>query len=156
MTAKTRFRGSFTALITPFKNGSLDEKAFRDLVDWQIAEGTNGLVPVGTTGESPTLSHDEHMQVVEWCVDQAKGRVPVIAGAGSNSTKEAVELAQARREGRRRRGAGGFALLQQADPGRALPALQGDQRRDRYSDHHVQHSAALGDRHLGRHHEAAL
>jgi len=94
MTAKTRFRGSFTALITPFKNGSLDEKALRDLVDWQIVEGTNGLVPVGTTGESPTLSHDEHMHVVEWCVEQAKGRVPVIAGAGSNSTKEAVSLAQ--------------------------------------------------------------
>ena len=75
MTAKTRFRGSFTALVTPFKNGSVDEKAFRDLVDWQIAEGTNGLVPVGTTGESPTLSHKEHEQVVEWCVDQAKGRV---------------------------------------------------------------------------------
>jgi 4-hydroxy-tetrahydrodipicolinate synthase len=94
MTAKTQFRGSFTALITPFKNGSLDEKAFRDLVDWQIAEGTNGLVPVGTTGESPTLSHDEHMQVVGWCVEQAHGRVPVIAGAGSNSTKEAIGLAQ--------------------------------------------------------------
>jgi 4-hydroxy-tetrahydrodipicolinate synthase len=94
MTAKTQFRGSFTALITPFKNGSLDEKAFRDLVDWQIAEGTNGLVPVGTTGESPTLSHDEHMQVVEWCVEQARGRVPVIAGAGSNSTREAIGLAQ--------------------------------------------------------------
>ncbi|MBV9632575.1 MAG: 4-hydroxy-tetrahydrodipicolinate synthase [Xanthobacteraceae bacterium] len=94
MTARTQFRGSFTALITPFKNGSLDEKAFRDLVDWQIAEGTNGLVPVGTTGESPTLSHDEHMQVVEWCVEQARGRVPVIAGAGSNSTKEAIGLAQ--------------------------------------------------------------
>src|SRR5436305_11961535 len=92
MTAKTRFRGSFTALVTPFKNGSVDEKAFRDLVDWQIAEGTNGLVPVGTTGESPTLTHKEHEQVVEWCVDQAKGRVPVVAGAGSNSTAEAVSL----------------------------------------------------------------
>ena len=94
MTAKTRFRGSFTALVTPFKNGSVDEKAFRDLVDWQIAEGTNGLVPVGTTGESPTLTHKEHEQVVEWCVDQAKGRVPVIAGAGSNSTAEAVSLSK--------------------------------------------------------------
>lgn len=92
--AKTRFRGSFTALVTPFKGGKVDEKAFRDLVDWQIAEGTNGLVPVGTTGESPTLSHDEHKAVVEWCIDQAKGRVPVIAGAGSNSTAEAVGLAQ--------------------------------------------------------------
>ena len=94
MTAKTSFRGSFTALVTPFKNGSLDEKAFRDIVEWQIGEGTNGLVPVGTTGESPTLSHAEHNRVVEWCTDQAKRRVPVIAGAGSNSTAEAIELAR--------------------------------------------------------------
>ena len=92
--AKSSFRGSFTALVTPFKNGSLDEKAFRELVDWQIAEGTNGLVPVGTTGESPTLSHDEHMKVVEWCVEQAKGRVPIVAGSGSNSTREAIELSK--------------------------------------------------------------
>jgi 4-hydroxy-tetrahydrodipicolinate synthase len=94
MTAKTSFRGSFTALVTPFKNGSVDEKAFRDIVDWQIGEGTNGLVPVGTTGESPTLSHGEHKQVVEWCIDQADGRVPVIAGAGSNSTAEAIALSR--------------------------------------------------------------
>ncbi|WP_041801790.1 4-hydroxy-tetrahydrodipicolinate synthase [Rhodopseudomonas palustris] len=94
MATTTAFRGSFTALVTPFKNGSLDEEAFRKLVDWQISEGTAGLVPVGTTGESPTLSHAEHHKVVEWCVQEAKGRVPVIAGAGSNSTKEAVELAQ--------------------------------------------------------------
>src|SRR3954464_5352043 len=94
MTAKTSFKGSFTALVTPFKGDSLDEKAFRDLVDWQLVEGTNGLVPVGTTGESPTLSHEEHRLVVEWCVDQARGRVPVVAGAGSNSTREAIELAQ--------------------------------------------------------------
>jgi 4-hydroxy-tetrahydrodipicolinate synthase len=94
MTAKTSFKGSFTALVTPFSNGSLDERSFRGLVDWQIAEGTNGLVPVGTTGESPTLSHEEHRQVVEWCIEQAKGRVPVIAGSGSNSTKEAIELSQ--------------------------------------------------------------
>jgi 4-hydroxy-tetrahydrodipicolinate synthase len=94
MTAKTSFRGSFTALVTPFKNGSVDEKAFRDLIEWQIAEGTRGLVPVGTTGESPTLTHDEHKNVVEWCVKQVNGRVPVIAGAGSNSTSEAIELAK--------------------------------------------------------------
>jgi 4-hydroxy-tetrahydrodipicolinate synthase len=94
MAAKTNFRGSFTALVTPFKNGSLDEAAFRRLVSWQIEEGTHGLVPVGTTGESPTVSHDEHKRLVEWCVEEAKGRVPVIAGAGSNSTKEAIELAQ--------------------------------------------------------------
>ena len=88
------FRGSFTALVTPFKNGGLDERAFRDLVEWQIAEGTDGLVPVGTTGESPTLSHEEHHKVVDLCIDQAKGRVPVIAGAGSNSTAEAIDLAR--------------------------------------------------------------
>lgn len=94
MAAKTKFRGSFTALVTPFKNGGLDEAAFRGLVNWQISEGTNGLVPVGTTGESPTVTHDEHKRVVEWCIDEVKGRVPVIAGAGSNSTREAIDLAQ--------------------------------------------------------------
>jgi 4-hydroxy-tetrahydrodipicolinate synthase len=94
MTATSRLRGSFTALVTPFKDGALDEKTFRDLIEWQIAEGTDGLVPVGTTGESPTLSHDEHRKVVEWCIDQAKGRVPVIAGAGSNATSEAIALSK--------------------------------------------------------------
>jgi 4-hydroxy-tetrahydrodipicolinate synthase len=86
------FKGSFPALITPFKNGEVDEAAFRKLVAWQIAEGSNGLVPCGTTGESPTLSHKEHMRVVEICVEEAAGRVPVIAGAGSNSTLEAIAL----------------------------------------------------------------
>jgi 4-hydroxy-tetrahydrodipicolinate synthase len=86
-------RGSLTALVTPFEQGGrFDEKAFRALVDWQIAEGTTGLVPVGTTGESPTLSHDEHRQVVKVCVEVAKGRVPVVAGAGSNNTQEAIGL----------------------------------------------------------------
>ena len=94
MAAKTNFRGSFTALVTPFKGDAVDQQAFRDLVEWQIAEGTNGLVPVGTTGESPTLSHAEHKQVVEWCIDQSKGRVPVSAGAGSNSTREAIDLSR--------------------------------------------------------------
>src|SRR6187549_601802 len=93
MAAKTNFRGSYTALVTPFKNGSLDEAALRGLVSWQIEQGSHGLVPVGTTGESPTLSHAEHHRVVEMCIDEAKGRVPVIAGAGSNSTREAVDLA---------------------------------------------------------------
>lgn len=86
------FKGSFTALVTPFRDGAVDEKAFRSLVSWQIEEGTNGLVPVGTTGESPTLSHEEHRAVVRMCIDEAKGRVPVIAGAGSNSTREAIDL----------------------------------------------------------------
>ncbi|MSO75087.1 MAG: 4-hydroxy-tetrahydrodipicolinate synthase [Alphaproteobacteria bacterium] len=86
------FKGYFTALITPFRQGKVDEAAYRALIDWQIAEGIGGLVPCGTTGESPTLSHDEHHRVVEICIEQAKGRVPVIAGAGSNSTAEAVEF----------------------------------------------------------------
>ena len=86
------FHGSLPALITPFKNGEFDEAAFREFVEWQISEGTDGLVPCGTTGESPTLSHAEHKHVVEVCIDAAKGRVPVIAGAGSNSTREAIDL----------------------------------------------------------------
>lgn len=87
-------RGSITALITPMLNGIVDEKAFASFVDWQIAEGTHGLVPVGTTGESPTVSHEEHRRVVEICVEVANKRVPVVAGAGSNSTAEAVALAK--------------------------------------------------------------
>jgi 4-hydroxy-tetrahydrodipicolinate synthase len=86
------FKGSITALITPFKNGKVDDRAFQKLVEWQIDQGTHGLVPCGTTGESPTLTHDEHRCVVELCVEAAAGRVPVIAGTGSNSTTEAVEL----------------------------------------------------------------
>ncbi len=86
------FQGSITALITPFSNGSIDEKGFQEFVDWQIREGTDALVPVGTTGESPTLSHEEHMRVVELCIDAAGKRVPVIAGTGSNSTDEAISL----------------------------------------------------------------
>lgn len=88
------FKGSIVALITPFKNGVFDEAAYRALIRWHVQEGTNGLVPCGTTGESPTLSHAEHMRVVEVCVDEAAGRIPVIAGAGSNSTAEAVELSR--------------------------------------------------------------
>src|SRR5258707_12868429 len=99
MAARTSFRGAFTALDAPFGNGTLDEKAFRGVVDRQIAEGTDGLVPVGTTGESPTLSHEEHGRVVEWCVAQAKGRVPVIAGAGSNSTTVAIAFSRHAAEG---------------------------------------------------------
>ena len=86
------FKGSFPALITPFKDGEVDEDSFRAFVNWQIEEGSDGLVPCGTTGESPTLSHSEHMKVTEICIEEAKGRVPVLAGAGSNSTKEAVDL----------------------------------------------------------------
>jgi 4-hydroxy-tetrahydrodipicolinate synthase len=90
--ARERLKGSMPALITPFRGGSVDEDAVRRLVAWHLAEGSNGLVPVGTTGESATLSHEEHGRVVEICVQQAEGRVPVVAGAGSNSTSEAVAL----------------------------------------------------------------
>lgn len=93
MTKHTPFTGSMPALVTPFKGGRIDEEALRALVEWQIENGSTGLVPVGTTGESPTLSHAEHKQVVEIVIAQAKGRVPVIAGAGSNNTTEAIELA---------------------------------------------------------------
>lgn len=89
------FKGSLVATITPMRlDGAVDEKAFAEFVDWQINEGTHGLVPVGTTGESPTLSHDEHKRVVEVAIEVARGRVPVIAGAGSNNTDEAIDLAR--------------------------------------------------------------
>ena len=88
------FKGSITALVTPFRDGAIDWKAFEAFVDWQVTEGSHGLVPVGTTGESPTLSHDEHKRVVEACIKVTAGRVPVIAGAGSNNTAEAIDLAQ--------------------------------------------------------------
>ena len=91
-TLRERLKGSMPALITPFRSGKLDEPAYRRLIAWQIAEGSNGLVPAGTTGESATLSHDEHNRVIEICVEEAAGKVPVIAGAGSNSTQEAIAL----------------------------------------------------------------
>lgn len=86
------FRGAFTALVTPFKNGAVDEEAYRAFIEWQIEQGIDGVVPCGTTGEAATLSHAEQGQVIKICVDQVKGRVPVIAGAGSNNTREAMEL----------------------------------------------------------------
>jgi len=93
------FKGSLVALITPMRaDGSVDEKAYAEFVDWQIKEGTHGVVPVGTTGESPTLSHEEHRRVVEIAIEVAKGRVPVIAGAGSNSTEEAIALTRHAKE----------------------------------------------------------
>ena len=87
------FKGSIPALITPFRDGRIDEQAFQSFVDWQIKEGSHGVFPCGTTGESPTLTHQEHMRVIDLCVEAAKGRVPVIAGTGSNSTEEAIALA---------------------------------------------------------------
>ena len=88
------FKGSMVALITPFVNGKFDEQSFMNFIDWQIHEGTDALVPVGTTGESPTLSHTEHKQVIECCIEHTAGRVPIIAGAGSNSTSEAIDFAK--------------------------------------------------------------
>lgn len=92
------FVGSIVALITPFKDGKVDEVTFQSFVEWQVAQGTHGLVPCGTTGESPTLSHDEHRRVVELCIEAAAGKVPVIAGAGSNSTAEAMALTRHAKE----------------------------------------------------------
>ena len=115
------FQGSIVALITPFKNGGVDEAAFRSFVEWQINEGTEGLVPCGTTGESPTLDHEEHMRVTEICIDVAKGRVPVI---GLQFDQGSGRSDPTRPGGRRRRRARRHALLQQADAGRPLSALQ--------------------------------
>lgn len=93
--SQSQFHGSIPALVTPFNaDGGVDEKAFGDFIEWQIEQGSNGLVPVGTTGESPTLTHDEHKRVVELCIEVAAGRVPVMAGAGSNNTAESIDLAQ--------------------------------------------------------------
>ncbi|MCH2547276.1 MAG: 4-hydroxy-tetrahydrodipicolinate synthase [Alphaproteobacteria bacterium] len=94
MLKSSKFTGIFTALITPLCSGEVDEKAFQSFVEWQVSEGVNGLVPCGTTGESPTLSHDEHRRVIELCVEASAGKVPVMAGSGSNSTDEAIELTQ--------------------------------------------------------------
>ncbi len=92
------FKGSITALITPLRNGKIDEKAFQDFVEWQINQGSHGLVPCGTTGESPTLTHEEHERVIDLCVETANGKVPVIAGTGSNSTDEAISLTKFSKE----------------------------------------------------------
>lgn len=101
------FKGTLTALVTPFKNGKVAEERYRALIDWQIEQGIDGLVPCGTTGESATLSHEEHRRVIDICVDQVKGRVPVLAGAGSNNTAEATALAQHAKEA----GADGILLI---------------------------------------------
>ncbi|MEL6279279.1 MAG: 4-hydroxy-tetrahydrodipicolinate synthase [Pseudomonadota bacterium] len=94
MGAESRFQGSIVALVTPFKDGSVDKPALKSLVEWHIAEGTHGIVPVGTTGESPTLSHDEHEEVVAETIEAAGGRIPIIAGTGSNNTVEAIRFTQ--------------------------------------------------------------
>jgi 4-hydroxy-tetrahydrodipicolinate synthase len=102
-----QFTGAFTALVTPFKDGVIDEERYRELIEWQIEQGINGLVPCGTTGESATLSHEEHREVIRICVEQANKRVPVLAGAGSNNTKEAIDLTRFAKEA----GADGALLI---------------------------------------------
>jgi len=87
-----KLKGSITAMITPFRNGKVDYDAFGKFINWQIAEGTHGFVPCGTTGESPTLNHDDHNEVIRFCIEETKGRIPVIAGTGSNSTEEAISM----------------------------------------------------------------
>jgi 4-hydroxy-tetrahydrodipicolinate synthase len=114
------FRGSFPALVTPFKDGAVDYDALKRLVDWHIAEGSHGLVPVGTTGESPTLTHEEHEKVVAEVVKAAAGRIPVIAGAGSNNTAESVRFMQHAK-----------AVGADAAPGDQRPAPRGRSRRSR-------------------------
>jgi 4-hydroxy-tetrahydrodipicolinate synthase len=94
MEKRAKFHGSLPALVTPFKDGKIDELAYRALIDWQVTCGSHGLVPVGTTGESPTLSHEEHRRAIDICIDETRGRIPVIAGAGSNNTAEAIQLAR--------------------------------------------------------------
>jgi 4-hydroxy-tetrahydrodipicolinate synthase len=101
------FSGSLVAIVTPFRNGKVDERAFGDLIEWQIANGTNGIVPCGTTGESATLTHDEHHRVIRLTVEVVKGRIPVIAGTGSNSTDEAISLTRHAKEA----GADGALLI---------------------------------------------
>ena len=94
MLDRTKFQGSMTALLTPFADGKLDEKAYQNFIAWQIKEGTSGVIPCGTTGESPTLSHEEHHRVIDMCIEVAKGKAVVIAGCGSNATAEAISLTQ--------------------------------------------------------------
>ena len=156
MAKKAAFRGSITALVTPFQDGRFDEDRFHALVDWQIVNGTHGLVPVGTTGESPTLSHEEHRKVIAACVSEAKGRVPVIAGAGSNNTAGSDRTFAFRGSRRRRWPSDRHALLQQAVAGGSFSPFQGGQRCRGHSDHHLQYSAAFGRRYVDRYHEAAL
>ena len=149
------FEGIHTALITPFRNGQVDEEALRAHVERQIEAGVDGVVPCGSTGESATLSHLEHRRVVEIVVDAAKGRVPVIAGTGSNATREAIELTLHAKQAGADGCAPALALLQQADPGRHLRPLCGDRRGDALPARPLQHPGPHGVEHRARDHRAA-
>ncbi len=148
-----RLRGCGTALVTPFKSdGSLDEAALRELVDWQVESGIDFLVPCGTTGETPTLSHDEWLRVVDLTIETAAARVPIMAGATSNNTREAVAKAkEISCASRRRLRPHGDAVLQQADPGRRVPAFQGHCRSLGEAAGAVQHRGANRDQHRDQH-----
>ena len=142
--------GSIVALVTPMhRSGEVDWAALDRLIDWHLESGTHGIVPVGTTGESATLSVDEHIKVVERTVVRVAKQIPVIAGTGANSTSEAIELTRAAARGRRRCVSAGDAVLQQADAGRSLSALQGDRRGRRRSAGAVQRSRPHCVRHEG-------
>ena len=119
-----KFAGLTVAIVTPFKNGEIDYADLGRLVDWHVEQGTDCLAPCGTTGESPTLDHDEHDRVISAVCERARGRIKVMAGTGSNSTKEAVRLTKAAKRARRRWRADCRALLQQAKPGRLLSTLR--------------------------------
>ena len=133
----------------------MDEAAFRKLVSWQIEQGSQGLVPCGTTGESPTLSHEEHMRVVEICVEEAAGRVPVIAGAGSNSTDEAIALTTPRQGGGRRRGAVVSPAITTSRRRKAVSPFHGHRRSGGHSHPALQHSRPRHRRDRGGDHGAA-
>ena len=117
------FEGSFVAIVTPFKNGKVDASALRGLIEFHIENGTNGIVPCGTTGESATLNHAEHEEVIRIAVETCKGRIPVLAGTGSNATQEAIEVNPTRSENWRGWGVIDHALLQQADSRGVIPAF---------------------------------
>ena len=143
--------GSLVAIVTPMhEDGRLDVGRFKELIDWHVAEGTDGIVVVGTTGESPTVDFDEHKELIRLAVHHSRGRIPVIAGTGGNSTAEAIELTGSAKKARHRVLVGG-ALLQQADAGRPVPALPQDCRDRRPADDHVQRAGAHGGRSRQRH-----
>ena len=122
------FKGSNVALITPFINNQLDEEAYVKLIHFHMKNGTNGLVPAGTTGESPTLSHDEHQKVIDLCIQESKGKIPVIAGTGSNSTEEAISLTKHAEKA----GADLCGIFRQQSQGSLFPPIQADSRRYRF------------------------
>ena len=132
------FKGSGVAIVTPFhEDESINYDMLDQLIDYQCENGTDSIIICGTTGESATLSEEEHMECVKFAIERVKGRVPVIAGTGSNSTQTAIELSRECGRVRRRRTAGGDALLQQGDPGRTDRSLYGDSQRGQSAHHHV-------------------